>query len=359
MVAATEPPAAAGAIHRGWLLIGQSGGKSRRRAHTAATTCGDHGQHGEILHVPFLYCRNAGRPYRLQYSDEALKAVNPDMARRLWIVFEPYSAMVYFAPEARAAYTDAGLKGYWMGYFGSRAAAFGAVSADVVEATFYNFAPHMVRRAIPDAWRFSTPHRIMQARLVAADAALRRLLGDTIDAPTIIEATELTREALAACTVAGRPLFAAHRSLAWPDVPHLALWHAATLLREYRGDGHVAALLAAGIDGCEAHVLQVAAGTVPRPVLQSTRGWSDEDWAAAAERLRRRGYADAAGAITAEGRDSITAVERQTDTLALPPWVHLGQEAVERLDGLVRPLSRRIAEAGGIPFPNPVGVPSP
>lgn len=163
-------------------------------------------------------------------------------ARRLWTVFEPYHAMVYFAPEARTAYADAGLKGFWMGYFASRGAAFGPVPAPVITAAFYNFAPRMVERAIPDAWRFSSSDRVVQARLDGGDRALKRLLGDAVNSSNVRRAAELARRAIDGCDVAGRPHFAAHQSLPWPEPAHLVLWHAATLLREHRGDGHVAAL---------------------------------------------------------------------------------------------------------------------
>src|SRR2546423_14490091 len=115
-------------------------------------------------------------------------------ARTAWRVFEPYHAMIYFAPEAREAYAAAGLKGFWMGYFASRAAPLGAVPASVVTATFFNFHPRMVTRAIPDAWRFSSPERVLQARYQAADAALRRLLGAKVDSIEVVEAAGLAKE---------------------------------------------------------------------------------------------------------------------------------------------------------------------
>lgn len=281
------------------------------------------------------------------------------VARRMWIVLEPIHAMIYFAPEARELYTAAGLKGYWMGYFASRAAALGAAPAPVVTATFYNFAPRLVERAIPDAWRFSTPDRVLAARLEAADRALRRLLGAEVTSAHVTAAADLARRAVEGCPVEGRPLFAAHLGLPWPQEQHLALWHAATLLREFRGDGHVAALLLAGIDGCAAHVAVAAAGVVSRDTLQPNRGWSDEEWAAAQARLTARGWLDADGQLTPAGQAARSALEEQTDRLALPPWDRLGLDACTRLHELARPLTLQIVAAGGIPSPNPVGVPLP
>src|SRR5215467_6838394 len=141
-------------------------------------------------------------------------------ARLAWKTLEPYHAMIYFAPEAREAYTTAGLKGYWMGYFASRAAAMGPVPAEVVTATFFNFHPKMVARSIPDAWRFSTPERVLAARVSSADGALRRLLGEQADSAEVAEAANLARQAVEACNVSGRALFAGHAALPWPTEPH-------------------------------------------------------------------------------------------------------------------------------------------
>lgn len=282
--------------------------------------------------------------------------IDAHIARRMWHALEPYHALIYFAPEAREAYTAAGLKGFWMGYFASRAAAMGPVSANVVAAVFYNFHPRMVARAIPDAWRFSPPEAVLTARYGAADAALHRLLGDAIASPEVAEAAELARGAVAGCDVAGRPLFAAHLTLPWPEAPHMVLWHAATLLREYRGDGHVAALLADGLDGCEAHVSLVGTGVVPREAIQPHRGWSDEEWDAAAQRLRERGWLDESGMLTQRGTAVRLAVEQCTNQLAEPPWRHLGDAGCERLHALATALSDTIVRAGGVPIPNPMGL---
>ncbi|GCE31064.1 hypothetical protein KDA_65480 [Dictyobacter alpinus] len=282
---------------------------------------------------------------------------NPDehASRLAWRAMEPYHAMVYFAPETKAVYTAAGLKGYWMGYFASRAAALGPVPASVVCATFYNFHPNMVARAIPDAWHFSTPERVLTARLEIADLALRRLLGDLITSEDLAEAAEIARIATQACSVAGRPLFAAHLALPWPEQPHLALWHAATLLREYRGDGHIATLLAENIDGCEAHITLVGTGRIPRENLQLNRGWSDEEWNAASDRLIQRGWLDASGTLTAAGKEVRQFIEQRTDNLALPPWQALGIEKFERLLSSMNKFRNTILAQKGIPASSPLG----
>jgi hypothetical protein len=279
-------------------------------------------------------------------------------ARRMWPAFETYHAHVYFVPEAAEAYRALGLKGGWMGYFASRSAALGPASPGLVTAVFFNFHPAMVARALPDAWALASPDDVLAARLRTVDTALRRLIPQHVGSAGEAEAAALAREAAGAPALAGRPLFGALRSLPWPDEPHLQLWHACTLLREHRGDGHVAALTAAGLDGCEAHVTLAAAGTVPRKTLQDNRKWSDEEWAAAEDRLRQRGWLDAGGALTDAGRAGRAEVESRTDALAEEPWRGLGPQGSERLLELLTPMARAINEAGGVPVPNPVGVPA-
>jgi hypothetical protein len=293
-------------------------------------------------------------------------------ARALWMLLEPCHAVVYFAPEGKDAYREVGLKGGWMGYFGSRGAAFGPVPAEVVIATFYNFAPPLVRRAIPDAWRLADTGDILAARLQVADAALNRLLGDMATAPEVEEAAELARaaaEVAVAADLTGRPVFAAHAALPWPTPPHLVLWHAATLLREHRGDGHVTQLFSAGIDGCEANVLQAKVSqataaerggvAIDDDTLRPARGWSETEWAQATARLAHRGWLDETGTITPVGLEQKRFLEDRTDALAVLPWVQLGPAVCQRLQELLRPVVDRIWDRGGIADPNPVGLPRP
>lgn len=283
--------------------------------------------------------------------------MNPSTARRMWKLLEPYHAAVYFADEATDVYAAAGARGYWMGYFGSRAAALGAVGPGVVTAAFYNFSPVMVRRAIPDVWSFSDPGRMLEARLEVADAALRRLLGDLVDSDALREAADLALRAAEAGDPAGRALYAAHVGQSAPRPAHLRLWHAATCLREHRGDGHVALLVTSDLDGCEANIIAAAAGVVPADVQAARRGWTEQEWAAATARLADRGLLDAAGNPTPGGTAARDAVEAQTDLLALPPYQALGTDGAERLQVLLEPIARRLRGAGSMPYPNPVGVP--
>lgn len=279
-------------------------------------------------------------------------------ARLAWQVLEPVHAVAYFSAECANRYRALGLKGFWMGYFASRSAPFGEASPELVNATFFNFRPSMAERALPDAWALASPAAVLDARRDGSVASLGSLLGDTVSSRELAEAADLAERAVAACAIAGRPLFAALTALDRPEDPLGRLWHAATLLREHRGDGHVVANVAAGLDGLQAHVTVVASGAVPRERLQLARGWTDEEWADAEARLTERGWL-ADGALTDAGRSGRQQVEDLTDELAAAPWGELGPDDTARLHELVLPLARRIVDGGGLPFPNPIGVPPP
>ncbi|GAB7036680.1 hypothetical protein ACH45F_08915 [Catenuloplanes sp. NPDC020197] len=269
----------------------------------------------------------------------------------MWTLLEPVHAVTYFAPAARAAFEAAGLRGFWRGYFAGRAAPLGAVGAGPVEATFFGFAPAMVRRALPDVWGRATPAAALAARLDGARATLSGLAPDT----GLAEAAELLRRAASELTSAGRPLAAANADLPWPADPLGAVWHGATLLREHRGDGHVAALLVAGLDGAESLAWRASVDS-SREVLQPARGWTDEQWDAAAARLTARGWL-ASGAATETAYAARDTVERQTDALAAGPWQTLGAAGSNRLEQLLTPLSEAALRL--LPHPNPIVLPRP
>lgn len=283
-----------------------------------------------------------------------------NLPRRAWTHFEAVHAIVYFAPESRERYTEAGLRGGWMGYFASRSAPMGTVGPEVVTAVFHNFAPGMVHRAIPDAWRFSTAERVLAARQDAVDAALRRLWGADIGSAAVAEAAELALAASAYLHADGRPLYAGHAGLPVPDDPHLALWHACTLLREHRFEGHVAALTVHGLDGLEAVITAHADGKGLDPAtVRGFRGWSEGEWDEAEAGLRARGLLDDAGALTSAGRTLRAAVEDSTDELASAPWTQLHQARSTRLLSLLLELATKLQGPGGLVYPNPIGVNPP
>jgi hypothetical protein len=279
------------------------------------------------------------------------------LARRMWLALEPLHAVTYFAPEVREALDGVGMQGFWMGYFAARAAPVGPVGPAVVGALFYNFHPAMVQRALPDAWRLATPEAVLSARLHGIDVALWRLLDEELRAPDIAAAAQAARKAAEAADCRGRALAAAHQALDWPTVPHLTLWQAATVLREHRGDGHVATLLGAGVDGCQANVLAVAAGVTTADLQRDSRRWSDVDWEEAQTGLVRRGWLDHGGRLTAVGQDARRRIEEATDDLAAGPFLALDADEHERLVAVAERLSASVVEQQAVPFPNPIGLP--
>jgi hypothetical protein len=273
------------------------------------------------------------------------RRMDPIIGRKTWRTLEPYHGAIYFAAEAREEYAKLGLDERMVGYFASRSAPMGAVPAPVVQATFFNFDPGLVERSMDGVWERTTPAEVLEARLVAADRMIRHYAPDAVDGDGIIEASEIARDAaLDACEhPEGRPLFAGHASLPWPDDPHLVLWHAQTLLREFRGDNHIAALTIEGLTGCEALVTHtfgegvgVAGASVGADVLKSTRQRTDDDWAAAVTSLQARGWIDDAGAPTELGLERRRWIEDRTDALSVGPYASIGEERCARLRELGR-----------------------
>ncbi|WP_433275483.1 SCO6745 family protein [Pseudonocardia xinjiangensis] len=283
-------------------------------------------------------------------------ATDDHRSRRMWRALEPVHAVVYFAPECQAACEALGTKGYWMSYFALRAAPLGPAAAELVAALFYNFHPGLVARSVPAVWELAGPERYLDLRLQAVDAALRRLLGaEVLGSPEMAAVAAIARDAALAAPTAGRPLAAANLALEWPEAPHLVLWHAQTVLREQRGDGHVAALLTAGLDPGEALVLFAADHAMDAEWLRRRRGWSEEEWTDAARRLSERGLLEE-GALTPAGRAVRAEVEARTDALADPPVAAIGAAAADRLVDLVAPLVSAIIGAGGFLAANPMGL---
>ncbi|MGV9254605.1 SCO6745 family protein [Streptomyces sp. NPDC003697] len=279
------------------------------------------------------------------------------LARALWERYEPVHDLVYFAPEVRREADALGLRGFWMGYFAMRAAPLGPVPAPVVAGCFYVFHPDRVARALPDAWRYAGPSEVLEARVRAVDAAMTRVFGpETVTGSGVTEAADLAWEAAQAADSAGRVLCAANQALERPEQPHVRLWQALTTLREHRGDGHVAALVAHGVGPVDAMVLKCAAGESDAALLRESRQWDLRTWRAAEAGLRERGWLGADGAPTAAGAAVRAEVEACTDAAAGQPWAALGRERALRLAALLEPLAEAVLHTGLIPPGNPVGL---
>jgi hypothetical protein len=233
----------------------------------------------------------------------------------MWTLYEPIHAITYFAAEARAEFEQAGLRGFWRGYFAGRAAPLGAIDPAPVVGLFNSFAPSMVERALPAVWDLVSPAEALAARSRGAAA----VLAGVVDAREAARLADLLAPIVAAHKPAGHALGAANLALPEPHDPHARLWQACTSLREHRGDGHVAALVAVGATGADIVVLRCGLGW-DRAVHQPARGWSDEDWLAATARLVRRELLDADGRATEAGRAVVAEAEEITNQAAAPPW---------------------------------------
>jgi hypothetical protein len=285
-------------------------------------------------------------------------AVSPADARSLWRVLEPIHAVTYFAPEVRDALRATGLRGFWMGYTAARLAPLGAVGPEVGTAVLHNFAPSMVARSLPDAWSYASPETVLEARSTGLRVALAPFLDRLEPATTDVVVARL-RRSLEVTPVDGRPLFGAYAALPWPDDPQLALWHAATLVREHRGDGHIAALTAADISGVEAHVLATAVRDGDPDLLRDDRGWTEDAWADAGRRLASRDLLDSTGAATPLGHELHDAIESATDLAARRALTELDPGTAAETATALAGVAQRIAATGLVPFPNPIGLPRP
>ncbi|WP_293782693.1 WXG100 family type VII secretion target [uncultured Aeromicrobium sp.] len=276
------------------------------------------------------------------------------MSREFWRAVETIHDVVYVAPGVTRRFAELGLTGFWMGYIASRAAALGTPPPELVIATFHGFAPDRIRRALPDAWQLADRDAIVALRLQIG----REELAAAWPEAGLSDIAGRLHAMLGGLDWAGRPLAAAHAALPAPGDPPGRLWHAATVLREYRGDCHIAILTAAGLGGASANVLAQAAGLVPAE-QQRSRGWDDAAWEKGREDLRQRGWLDAEGVITAAGRGAREQLESATDRVCA---AGLDLEATAHgvaVENDLVALARRVTERGGFPDVNATGVPRP
>ena len=281
------------------------------------------------------------------------------LSRQMWRIFEPIHAAIYFYPPSAQSYRDLGLKGGWMGYFATRSASLGTPGQDLVQSIFYHFSPDLVGRAIPDAWKYATPDRILDARLAVAEQMLSNFESHFRD-PDQSSDMDLLLEISRSLPNEGRPLFASLIGLDWERSPHLKIFGAATLLREHRGDTHNAALASYNISGAQSNILQIANRAVSFEVISPNRGWSDQSWTEAMEDLKGRGIITAESTnqqpeFTRKGQQIKNSIEDLTDESS-NPWSKIGAQQVQTLTELLAPISDAVKQAGLFPKENPIGV---
>jgi hypothetical protein len=275
-------------------------------------------------------------------------------------MFQVYEPIVLAAggsntPENQAICKQLGLGDHRMNYYATRSAPLGRVGPEIVSATFFHHSVDMVSPAIPLAWSIASPERIVAARFEAVDLAFRRLLPQQIESAKIVEGVALIREAMLGCSIAGRPLFAAHAAVQWPSEPHVALWHGLNLLREHRGGGHIIVVLAARLTPNQAAPILTAATGESRN-SRSAR-WPDDIWDQTVADLQERGWLDDAGMLTDEGLIARIRIEDETDELALGPWLQLGKERTHRLWMILNDLLQVILDRNGLPgLRTPIGL---
>ncbi|MFL6077746.1 MAG: SCO6745 family protein [Mycobacteriales bacterium] len=264
----------------------------------------------------------------------------------MYDLVEPIGLVPYLADESDEALMSLGLRNQWDAYFAGRAAPFGpTVPAQVVHAVFYNFAPGEVARHLPRVWELTTPDAALAARERGCVAGLRRILGELAEDPSVARAGGLLARAATSAPVEGRALYAALRTLPVPREPLARLWHAATLLREHRGDGHTVALMAEGIGGTEAHVLHALSVDMPAKEFGRVSHLPAAQLSAVIDGMRARGLVGTDGWLTAAGRATKQRVEALTDRLAEAPYNALDPSELDRLVVDLEPISAAIRTA--------------
>ncbi|MBA2952560.1 MarR family transcriptional regulator [Nocardioides sp. MAH-18] len=269
------------------------------------------------------------------------------VARRMYDLTEPIALVNFFADEPNESMAELGFRSYWDGYFAGRSAPLGRVPAEVVDAAFYSFAEGEVARHVPRVWEVATPEAAHAARRQGCVAALRRILGDLVATPGLARAAALLARASVSAPVEGRVMYAGLRSLPMPEEPVARLWHAANMLREHRGDGHVVALMAEGIDRTEAHVLSALdMGIYPAESFGRIHHLPEARLAAVMDGLRERDVLDAAGRLTDAGRATKARIESLTDALAEAPYDGLEPAELADLVTALEPIAARLQAAG-------------
>lgn len=270
-----------------------------------------------------------------------------ELARRLWQSLEVLHTPVYFSSDVADAGRAIGLSGRMTSYTAMRTAPLGVLPAEVVTAVLYGFSPRLVADGVQAAWEVTTP----EAALEMTQTAATDLLTDLFDGlgTEVVRAAELAREAALFHPILGRPLGAAWASVGWGDDPCLVLWQAATRIRESRGDGHLAQLVAADLDGVGSHLTLAGDSRKLRERYSGMRGWTDPEWDAGVARLRDRGILDEDGGLTDAGTALREHIEQATDDVSAAPWQLLGVDAAEQLEVSLRPLVERVAAAQIVP----------
>jgi len=269
-------------------------------------------------------------------------------ARSLRDAIEPFHSICYFTDEVKARYIELGMHP-WASYFGQRAAPMGAVTAPVVTATFYGFSPSLVEKSVPAVWDRISPADAWADRVRSVGIVLDRAVAGLIEPSDLDRAIATGEQLVDAFVPGGRPLGSAHAVMPRPSDPLQHLWVVVSALREYRGDGHVAALVAAGVEPIESMVTSTGFSNLSMRFHRRGRGWTEEQWNAGVERARARGWIDETGSMTAEGIAVREDVERSTDAAMDTVLAATTPEDLAALIDTVGTLSSAVIRAGDFP----------
>ena len=263
--------------------------------------------------------------------------------RALRNVCEPIGANVYFAPEAHQRYLALGLQSMGNGYFCSRSASMGKPSGLVVTAAFGVFNPAVVVPAVESGWAITEPGPLLQARYDGAVASLRRLLGEP-DPRLLSRAVELLRRGLEEAEGAGHPLFSGLKGLPWPTEPLGQLWRCCDMVREHRGDSHIAVWTRAMVKPIEIQLMSELQLGISLKTYSMTRGWSIEQMDRALDEMRERGWVEGE-MFTQEGRVFRDQIESDTDDMETPVVDAIGAE-FDQLIEILSPWAASIVKVG-------------
>jgi hypothetical protein len=259
-------------------------------------------------------------------------------ARRLRDALEPLAAQGFGA--AREPLKALGLR-FLPGYVWGRAAALGEPTAAVVVAAFGVFEPTFLAAAYETGRATASRTDVLEARSIGASQRLEEILGDEPDVGPVADALLVALDAIAGT---GRPLFSGLREVARPPTTYGSLWRAADLVREHRGDGHLAACVAAGLGPVEMNLMTELWVGYPLREYASTRGHAPEVIDAAIDQLRARGWIDG-DVLSPEGIVVRDGIESDTDASQAQLVAALG----DRLEWVVdraSALSSRVVAAG-------------
>ncbi len=265
-----------------------------------------------------------------------------ERTRTLRNVCEPIGANVYFAPEAHERYNALGLNGM-SGYFCSRGASLGKPSGLLVTAAFGVFSPAIVVPAVDAGWAKTDPETLLAAREAGAVASLRRLLGEP-DGRECARAVELLQRGMAVAEGAGHPLYSGLKSLPWPADPVAQLWRSCDMLREHRGDSHIAVWTRAMVQPIEIQLMSELQMQIPLKTYSATRGWTVAQMDAALDGMRAKGWVEG-DAFTPDGTAFRDDLEAQTDDMEVPIVDAIGGD-FDELIGILRPWAAAIVKVG-------------